>query len=589
MAPALLSTLAMINVGFFRKSHLALTIVALGVAFAVSACGKGFKAVNPAETAEFTGAKDKNGVPYTAAGDSTELKALKSAIDSKVPANMALALKIDSVKVDRLDKSGTAVTTKPEQLEIQIVVRDMNPSPLVFRAIFPAPGSTALVKDLKLKTDSPGVSLTVRCFDEDCSASEMRLTTKTSDANAVAGFIHRKRTAQILALGPFDPQNKVSRLANLAKAAQTNPEAQIQTTEVAWGPSMFDFKAGNISASGGLTQTGTQEEVIALSLVGEKPFDAKLLGNNNRGDLLIRVNDEKSWSFLRVVLPKATQPSEGGDGDIVVTEDGPSADRLIDWDPNHPITKAFQRDLGHPEIQRLIIGAKARAAGEPGRIGRWLDLFVNRVRPSAPKMTEILKKRGLPAEMIFITMIESSYFKTDGFPISTSQVRNLARSQGARGPWQFMPNTAKSRGLKIADSKTGQCDERDNLEASTNAAADYFKDLFAKFPIDPKLAIMAYNAGQGSVVKALKCQEHANPKDCVGKPVTAAEYVQNLRSLQGSINFWDLLDLNIVGKESREYVIKFVTAQYLGREPVRNGFPYDGKTYPEAPVVCARK
>ncbi|RYZ64680.1 MAG: hypothetical protein EOP05_21690, partial [Proteobacteria bacterium] len=289
-----------------------------------------------------------------------------------------------------------------------------------------------------------------------------------------------------------------------------------------------------------------------------------------------------------VILPKAKNPDDG-EKEIVVVEDGPSADRLIDWDPKHPITQAFQKDLGHPEIQRLIIGAKARTEGEPGRIGRWLDLFVNRVRPSAPMMTEILKKRGLPAEMIFITMIESSYFKTDGFPISTSQIKGRTRAEGARGPWQFMPATAKSRGMKIADSKTGQCDERDNLETSTNAAADYFKDLFAKFPIDPKLAIMAYNAGQGSVVKALKCQEHTNPKDCVGKPVTAAEYLQNLRSLQGNIDFWDLLDLNIVNKESREYVIKFVAAQYLGREPARNGFAYDGKTYPVAPVVCPRK
>jgi Transglycosylase SLT domain len=559
------------SVRFFPNSKLLTLLVAAAMTMATAACGKGFKALTAEETAELTGAKNKNGVPYTGAGDSAELKALKAHIDSKKPANIELASRIEKVKVDRLDKDGKAVTSKPSQLDVQIVVRDLSSAPLAFRVSFI--GNSLSSASVPTKDAMEGTSLSTRCLDDNCLSIEFRL--KTSSAES--GFIHRKRTVQVQSLGPFDTQSTAIRLEKLGQAVQSASEPTFITNEIAWGAAIFELKAGAVSAFGGLTQTGNEEEIVSVSLEGEKSFDARLLGNNNRGGLLIRVLDQTAWSFIRIILPR---DSSTDDGSTPVADPGPSANALIKWDPNHPVTRAFQKDIGRPEIQQMIVSSKAREAGDLGRMGRWLDMFVSRVRPTAPLITDILAKENVPAEMIFITMIESSYFRRDGFPVRKSP-------KGASGPWQFMPGTAKDYGLKIGEP----CDERGDIVLATEAAAKMFSKLFRLYPADPKLALMAYNWGQGNVNRAMVCSDHNDPTKCTyDKSVEISDYRQKLRFAQtAGLDFWTIRELNYAPKETINYVMSFIVAQYLGRDPVPNGFAYEAKDFPAAPRLCERK
>src|SRR5678815_5275164 len=61
--------------------------------------------------------------------------------------------------------------------------------------------------------------------------------------------------------------------------------------------------------------------------------------------------------------------------------------------------------------------------------------------------------------------------------------------KGARGPMQFMPDTAARYGLR----------DPHDPEQAIDAAARYFRDLLRKFDGRVHLAVAAYNAGEGAV------------------------------------------------------------------------------------------
>lgn len=66
---------------------------------------------------------------------------------------------------------------------------------------------------------------------------------------------------------------------------------------------------------------------------------------------------------------------------------------------------------------------------------------------------------------------------------------NAVSPKGARGPMQFMPDTAARYGLR----------DPHNPEQAIDAAARYFRDLLREFGGKVDLAVAAYNAGEGAV------------------------------------------------------------------------------------------
>ena len=70
---------------------------------------------------------------------------------------------------------------------------------------------------------------------------------------------------------------------------------------------------------------------------------------------------------------------------------------------------------------------------------------------------------------------------------------NAVSPKGARGPMQFMPETAARYGLR----------DPHNPEQAIDAAARYFRDLLRRFGGRVDLAVAAYNAGEGAVTSFL--------------------------------------------------------------------------------------
>lgn len=102
-----------------------------------------------------------------------------------------------------------------------------------------------------------------------------------------------------------------------------------------------------------------------------------------------------------------------------------------------------------------------------------------------------LEAKQLPVGLLVIPMLESGY-------------RNMKSKTGA-GIWSFVPRTARRYGLKVSKKH----DERRDAAKETEAAATYLSELYKQFGTW-HLALLAYNAGEGTVQKAMA---HGDSRD----------------------------------------------------------------------------
>ena len=131
----------------------------------------------------------------------------------------------------------------------------------------------------------------------------------------------------------------------------------------------------------------------------------------------------------------------------------------------------------HPLVRRYVEFFKSDKRGR-GMFATWFKRS-GRYREA---ITRVLRMRGLPEDLQWVAMVESGLDPQAKSPV------------GARGLWQFMPETGKLYGLR----QDRWADERLNVEASTEAAADMLYDLHQRFG-SWDLALASYNMGYGAV------------------------------------------------------------------------------------------
>lgn len=103
-----------------------------------------------------------------------------------------------------------------------------------------------------------------------------------------------------------------------------------------------------------------------------------------------------------------------------------------------------------------------------------------------PTLKPIFIGQKVPPELVWIAEVESSFEPSALSPA------------GAAGMFQLMPATAKRFGLRSFPS-----DQRYRPELSAKAAASYLHFLHKRFK-DWRLALAAYNAGEGTVQRLLQ-------------------------------------------------------------------------------------
>ena len=151
-------------------------------------------------------------------------------------------------------------------------------------------------------------------------------------------------------------------------------------------------------------------------------------------------------------------------------------------------------------------------------------LAIKRANRAFPVIEPILKKNGIPDDFKYLAVIESGLV-------------NVVSPAGARGIWQFMPDTAKERGMEVNEN----VDQRYDLEKSTQAACSYFLSAKGKFG-SWTLAAASYNGGMTGVNKQIDIQK-----------VT---------------NYYDLL----LTEETSRYVFRILALKEIMENPVKYGF-----------------
>lgn len=132
-------------------------------------------------------------------------------------------------------------------------------------------------------------------------------------------------------------------------------------------------------------------------------------------------------------------------------------------------------------------------------------------------IVEQLEARNMPLELALLPAVESAYD-----PMAFSNMK-------AAGLWQFMPRT----GTQFNLPQTRWYDGRLDVVASTSAALNYLQYLYSMFN-DWPLALAAYNAGEGTVKRAIEQNQRINlPTDYwnLTLPQETTNYVPKLLAL----------------------------------------------------------
>src|SRR5439155_25458554 len=163
-------------------------------------------------------------------------------------------------------------------------------------------------------------------------------------------------------------------------------------------------------------------------------------------------------------------------------------------------------------------------------------IWLSRLGRYEGMIRERLRARGLPEDLVYLTLIESGLSNT-----AVSRAR-------AVGMWQFIAGTARLYGLTVDP----WVDERRDPYRATQAAVNYLSDLVQRLG-SVYLAAAAYNAGAGRIERGVA--------RLPGETDTLTDHT-----------FFQLADRRYLRRETRDYVPKLIAAALIAKQPDRYGF-----------------
>ncbi len=175
------------------------------------------------------------------------------------------------------------------------------------------------------------------------------------------------------------------------------------------------------------------------------------------------------------------------------------------------------------------------------QVEKWVAYFQGRGRPHMERylarstryealMKKVLRDNKLPEDLFYIALIESGF---------SSRAHSSA---SAVGYWQFIRGTGKR--YKLGINKL--IDDRRDPVLATQAAAEYFKDLYGLFN-SWYLSMAAYNVGEGRVLRVVKKYK--------------------------TRDFWELSrNKRALPAETDNYVPKYLAAKLIAKNPDKYGF-----------------
>ena len=142
-----------------------------------------------------------------------------------------------------------------------------------------------------------------------------------------------------------------------------------------------------------------------------------------------------------------------------------------------------------------------------------------------------IERRGMPAELALLPMVESSFN-----PHAYSRAR-------ASGLWQFIPSTGQDYNL----TQNRWVDERRDVIASTNAALDYLEDIYERHG-DWHLALASYNRGENAIgreVERNRAIGRSTEFSALRLPAETRDYLPKLQALKNIVAQPELFDIEL--------------------------------------------
>lgn len=231
----------------------------------------------------------------------------------------------------------------------------------------------------------------------------------------------------------------------------------------------------------------------------------------------------------RAAMPKPTVRGEEVEREAVRLF-GPEGREVVGAAPSAEPT--FDIDVSFAANRRVLEYLEFFQVDARDRFEIWLE----RLGRYEGMIREHLRTKGLPEDLVYLTLIESGLSNT-----AVSRAR-------AVGMWQFIASTARLYGLAVDP----WMDERRDPYRATDAAVNYLTDLRERLG-SVYLAAAAYNAGVGRVERGL------------GRLPGEIDSVTEQ-------TFFQLADRRYLRRETRDYVPKLIAASLIAKQPARYGF-----------------
>ncbi|MDR1971080.1 MAG: LysM peptidoglycan-binding domain-containing protein [Treponema sp.] len=195
--------------------------------------------------------------------------------------------------------------------------------------------------------------------------------------------------------------------------------------------------------------------------------------------------------------------------------------------PPPPTVPAGDRAAPIPGLDQPLTQRYLRQYSSPAGLA-WLKEVMERARPYLGFVREEIAERGLPAELLYLPVIESGYLPTA-----------VSRS-GAAGLWQFMRNSMTPFNMRVDD----WLDERMDFWKSTQGALRKLEENYQALGNWP-MALAAYNAGLGGI--------------------------RQVSRRAGSDDYWKLSEQKALRTETIHYVPKLLAVAEILCQPRKYG------------------
>ncbi|MBN1959439.1 MAG: transglycosylase SLT domain-containing protein [Deltaproteobacteria bacterium] len=352
-----------------------------------------------------------------------------------------------------------------------------------------------------------------------CLASNPNILISSTSAAAAPNANFNQETNAANAIG-----------ASKTTSADTNMDVDLQVNDATAANENnddFDYDEAEIDENDSDSDAQYDAETAISKILEQCEAAAKLLADGDQ-EGAIKLIDEAYSSLLHLPATDETNAQSKQDIRLLIADliNKTYRNRTFKVDPTSYAKALASFDLGMPifdnqyvqrEIKSFLTQERDHFFLGYQRSGRYRQMIV-----------EKLKKAGLPTQLSWLPLVESSF-----------KVKALSRA-GAFGLWQFISST----GLRYHLKRNNWVDERLDPEKATDAAITYLTDLHLYFG-DWLKALAAYNCGEGAIMRVQR------------------------RSPQQYVDFWDMYPS--LPAETRRYVPRLLAVLHIINDPEKFG------------------